>query len=93
MLDSFLIKKPIVSEKASDLASLGQYVFMVKTGAKSAEIKKIIKKVYGVDVARVNIINIKAKIGRYGRIKTVKRSSYKKAIITLKKGQSIDLAV
>jgi len=90
MIDQFLIKKPIVTEKSAQLQSFSQYVFMVKAGASSAEIKKMIKNIYNVDPVKVNIINVKPRFGRYGRVRTETRGAYKKAIVTIKKGQTID---
>lgn len=91
MTDLFLIKKPIVTEKSTDLNKMGKYVFLVKDKATSAEIKKLVKKIYGVDAVKVNVINVKPKFGVYGRVRTSKRKGYKKAVITVKTGQSIDL--
>ncbi len=91
MIDQFLIKKPIVTEKSTMLHSFNQYVFMVKAGASSAEIKKMVKTIYQVDPVRVNIINVKPRFGRYGRTKTETRAGFKKAIVTIKKGQTIDV--
>ncbi|HEY4523666.1 MAG TPA: 50S ribosomal protein L23 [Candidatus Paceibacterota bacterium] len=91
MINQFIIKKPIVTEKSASLGNLGQYVFMVEKNASSAEIKKMVKSVYHVNPVRVNIINVKPRFGRYGRIKTETRSAYKKAIVTIKKGQTIDI--
>lgn len=90
MIDQFLIKKPIVTEKSALLGSFNQYVFMVKTGASSAEIKKMVKNIYAVDAVKINIINVKPRFGRYGRTRTETRHAYKKAIVTIKKGQTID---
>lgn len=91
MLNSFLIKKPWVTEKAAMLSGLNQYVFLVTKDASSAEIKKMVKSLYKVDPLKVNIINMKPRYGRYGRIKTERRPAYKKAIVTIKKGQTIDI--
>jgi len=91
MLNQFLIKKPIITEKAAMLARYNKYVFEVRTGASSAEIKKLLKHIYNVDALRVNIVNVPEKIGRYGRAKKVKRPSFKKAIVTLKTGQTLDI--
>lgn len=91
MNNRFIVKKPIISEKSTELAKFGKYVFMVDKKASSDEIKKAIKKIYDVDAVRINIINAKPRFGRYGRITTKKRSDFKKAVITLRNGQSIDI--
>lgn len=89
MSDLFLIKKPIVAEKATDLAKLGKYVFMVSRGATKPEIKKAIKEIYKVDPTSVNIVNHHPKQKRLGNLKG-KQVGYKKAIVTLKEGQKIE---
>ncbi len=90
-MDEFLIKRPHITEKAAMLSESGQYVFIVQPHASSAEIKKALKKIYDVDAVKINIINVAAKQGRYGRIRTEKKPGFKKAMVTLKKGQSLDI--
>ena len=85
------IRNPIVTEKATILSEHNKTVFKVHSGANKTSIKKNIEKIFKVTVVKVNIINQKRK----KKIKQGKLSikpGYKKAIITLKKGQSIDLA-
>lgn len=83
------IKKPIVSEKTMDLGKINKYAFLVDRKASSCEIKKGIESIYKVDVEAVNIINQKGKVKRLGR-SIGRRPSFKKAIVTIKKGQMID---
>ena len=84
------IKRPIITEKATILSEQNKTVFKVHAKANKKTIKKNIEKLFKVNVIKVNIINRKPKLKmRQGR-KSFK-SGYKKAIITLKKGQSIDL--
>ena len=84
------IKSPIITEKATILSEQNKTVFKVHAKANKKTIKKNIEKLFKVNVIKVNIINRKSKLKmRQGR-KSFK-SGYKKAIITLKKGQSIDL--
>ena len=84
------IKSPIITEKATILSEQNRTVFKVHAKANKKTIKKNIEKLFKVNVIKVNIINRKSKLKmRQGR-KSFK-SGYKKAIITLKKGQSIDL--
>lgn len=91
MTDMFLIKKPWITEKATDLSTIGKYVFLVKNNATKNEIKKVIKQLYKVDVADVNTIRRPAKQkGKGMRFRGVE-SGYKKAIVTLKAGQTIAL--
>ena len=82
---------PTITEKATSLSEHSKVVFKVNRNANKNSIKKSIEKIFKVNVIKVNTINYK------GRKKIVKgrksrKSGYKKAIITLKKGQSIDLA-
>ncbi len=84
------IRQPIITEKATILSEQNKTVFKVHSGANKKSIKKNIEKLFKVNVIKVNIINQKRK----KKIKQGKLSikpGYKKAIITLKKGQSIDL--
>ena len=84
------IRQPIITEKATILSEQNKTVFKVHSRANKKTIKKNSEKIFKVNVIKVNIINTKTKI----KIKQGKKSSksgYKKAIITLKKGQSIDL--
>ena len=84
------IRHPIITEKATILSEQNKTVFRVHDKANKKNIKKNIEKLFKVNVIKVNIINLKTKIKlKQGRIS--KKSGYKKAIVTLKKGQSIDL--
>ena len=84
------IRNPIITEKATILSEQNKTVFKVHEKANKKNIKKNIEKIFKVNVTKVNIINRKTKIKiKQGR-KTYK-SGYKNAIVTLKKGQSIDL--
>ena len=84
------IRHPIITEKATILSEQNKTVFKVHENANKITIKKNIEKLFKVNVTKVNIINQKSKIKIKQGKKSVK-SGYKKAIITLKKGQSIDL--
>ena len=87
-LDSII--RPIITEKATMLSEQTKTVFKVHKNANKKNIKKSIEKLFKVNVTKVNIVNLKAKIKlKQGRLS--KKSGYKKAIVTLKKGQSIDL--
>ena len=84
------IRSPIITEKATILSEQNKTVFKVHSRANKKNIKKNIEKLFKVSVVKVNIINKKAKLKMKQGKKSYK-SGYKKAIITLKKGQSIDL--
>ena len=84
------IRSPIITEKATVLSEQNKTVFKVHSKANKKSIKKNIEKLFKVNVVKINIINQKTKIKMKQGKKSYK-SGYKKAIITLKKGQSIDL--
>ena len=84
------IRNPIITEKATILSEQNKTVFKVHEKANKKIIKKNIEKLFKVNVVKVNIINQKTKI-KLKQGKKSYKSGYKKAIITLKKGQSIDL--
>ena len=85
------IRQPIITEKATILSEQNKTVFKVHEGANKESIKKNIEKLFKVNVIKVNIINKKTK-RKMKQGKASFKSGYKKAIVTLKKGQSIDLA-
>jgi len=84
------IISPQVTEKSTNLSEQNKIVFKVPTSANKINLKKNIEKIFKVNVIKVNIIN-KQKRTKLTRGRKVKVSGFKKAIITLKKGQSIDL--
>ena len=73
-----------------DLGKINKYVFSVDRKASSHEIKKGIESIYKVKVEKVNIVNQKGKVKRLGR-SVGRRPSSKKAIVTIRKGQVIDV--
>ena len=85
------IVSPNVTEKSTSLSEQNKIVFKVHKGANKNSIKKSIEKIFKVNVIKINTINQKGKTKFVKNKKTVK-PGYKKAIVTLKKGQSIDLA-
>jgi large subunit ribosomal protein L23 len=84
------ILSPMVTEKSTNLSEQNKIIFKVPTGANKINLKKNIEKIFKVNVTKINIIN-KQNRTKLTRGKKVKVSGFKKAIITLKKGQSIDL--
>ena len=84
------IRHPIITEKATILSEQNKTVFRVHDKANKKNIKKNIEKLFKVNVVKINIINQKTKIKMKQGRKSYK-PGYKKAIVTLKKGQSIDL--
>ena len=88
LYDSIL--SPLVTEKSTNLSEINKVVFKVNSLANKKSIKKSIEKIFKVNVIKINIINKQRRI-KMARGKKAKVRGYKKAIITLKKGQNIDL--
>ena len=86
-----IIVSPNITEKSTALSEFNKIVFRVNKNTKKKIIKKSIEKIFKVNVIKINTINLRGKT-KLVRGKKTKRSGYKKAIVTLKKGQSIDLA-
>ena len=84
------IISPLVTEKSTNLSEQNKITFKVNSKANKKNLKVNIEKIFKVNVVKVNIINKKARI-KTTRGKKVRVKGYKKAIITLKKGQNIDL--
>ena len=85
------IVSPVITEKATTLSEFNKMVFRVHKGASKNSIKRSIEKIFKVNVIKINTINLKGKT-KLVKGKKSSRPGYKKAIVTLKKGQSIDLA-
>ena len=88
-----ILKKPLVTEKVSALNEKGKYGFLVESTANKVEIKKAVEKQYGVNVEKVNTMNVMGKMKtRYTKtgILSGRQQSYKKAIVTLAEGEVID---
>ena len=88
LYDSIL--SPVVTEKSTNLSEMNKVIFKVNNLADKKSIKKSIEKIFKVNVIKINIINKQRRI-KIARGKKAKVRGYKKAIITLKKGQNIDL--
>ena len=85
-----IIVSPNITEKATSLSEFNKIVFKVNRVASKKSIKKSIEKIFKVNVVKINTINLKGTT-KIVRNKKTFRPGYKKAIITLKKGQNIDL--
>ena len=84
------ILSPLVTEKSTNLSEQNKIVFKVPSKANKKNLKTNIEKIFKVNIIKINIINKQSRV-KLTRGKKVKISGFKKAIITLKKGQSIDL--
>lgn len=89
-----VIKKPLFTEKNALLAEEGKYVFEVFPGIEKPDVKAAVESHFKVTVTKVNIVNAKGKIkaSRTNRGQLYRASDVKKAIVTLEKGQTINLA-
>ncbi len=77
-----VIIKPVISERSMDIAQNKKYTFKVAVDANKTEVKHAIEEIFGVDVKKVNIMNMDGKVKRMGR-SVGKTAAYKKAIVTL----------
>ena len=85
------IISPNLTEKSTSLSEFNKVVFKVNKKANKKLIKKSIEKIYKVNVIKINTANIRGK-EKIVRNRKAYKSGYKKAIVTLKKGQTIDLS-
>jgi large subunit ribosomal protein L23 len=88
-----VLKKPLVTEKVSALNEKGKYGFIVDADANKVEIKKAVEKQYGVNVEKINTMNVMGKLKtRYTKagVLSGRKRNYKKAIVTLAEGEVID---
>ena len=85
-----ILMRPVISEKATMANQENKYIFEVAIKANKIEIKKAIEEIYGVTPIAVNVMNQRGKFVRFGR-KTGRTKDTKKAIVTLKKGDSITI--
>jgi len=91
---SKILKESCITEKASTLtANLNQYTFEVYPSATRTQVKQAVEQVFKVDVAKVNIINVKPRVrpDRMRRNRAGRISGMKKAIVSLKEGSSIEM--
>ena len=85
-----IIKAPVITEKSQIAKSEGKYTFKVSPKATKTEIKDAVEKIFNVKVSAIRTINVKPKKRRVGRY-TGLTTRYKKAIVSLAEGQTIDL--
>ena len=84
-----ILIRPVITEKSTQLMEEGKYVFVVAKKANKIEIAKAVAQVFNVKVANVNTVNVSGKVKRMGRF-VGKRSDYKKAIVKLAPGETIE---
>mgnify|MGYP000299166899 CR=1 FL=1 len=85
-----ILIKPIITEKSTDMMSEGKYTFRVPLKANKYQIRDAVEEIFNVKVEAVNTMRMEGKTKRMGRYEG-KRSDWKKAIVTLKEGETIEL--
>ena len=85
-----VLRKPLITEKGTGLQAMGKYSFEVMDGANKAQVKQAVEKAFKVTVTGVNVITVKGKTKRAGR-RMMTTPEWKKAIVTLKAGDKIQL--
>lgn len=85
-----ILKRPVITEKSMSLTADGKYTFLVDPGANKIEIKKAVEELFKVNVMKVNTMNKKGKAKRVRNI-VGRTPAVKKAIVTLKEGDKIEL--
>ncbi len=85
-----VLRRPLITEKNTGLQASNKYVFEVATGANKPLVKAAVEKVFKVTVSDVNIVSVYGKKKRYGA-RMVAKPSWKKAIVTLKEGDKIQI--
>lgn len=85
------IRRPVITEKSTLVGAQGKAVFEVALDASKTDIKAAVEELFKVNVTKVNTIRVQGKTKRF-RGMVGKRSDRKKAIVTLKAGQSVDVA-
>ena len=86
-----VVKRPLITEKSMSMAGLGKYVFEVNIKANKHEIADAVKEIFSVEVLNVNTLRVKGKKKRMGRFPEGKTADWKKAYVTLKPGQRIEI--
>jgi large subunit ribosomal protein L23 len=89
-MDKTIILNPIITEKATMLSDQRKYMFLVKKGATKPEIRKALEFIYKVKIEDVHVINTSPKPRRMG-MKIGSKAGFRKAIVTLKEGQKMDV--
>ena len=85
-----VLRRPLITEKNTELQMQGKYVFEVAEGANKPQIKQAVEKAFDVTVTGVNVMNISSRVRRVGRRK-LSTPSWKKAIVTLQPGDKIEI--
>ena len=84
------ILSPVITEKSTNISEQNKIVFKVPENSNKSNLKSNIEKIFKVNVVKINIINKQTRF-KTSRGKKIKKKGFKKAIVTLKKGQNLDL--
>ena len=85
-----VLRRPQVTEKNTDLHAAGKYAFEVARAANKVQVKEAVEKAFKVSVTAVNVVTVRGKMRRVGRSR-IMTQSWKKAVVTLKPGDSIQI--
>ncbi|HHV93920.1 MAG TPA: 50S ribosomal protein L23 [Firmicutes bacterium] len=85
-----IIRRPVISERTMDLMQQNKYTFEVDIKATKPQIREAVEQIFNVEVEKVNTMRVRGKRRRMGRTEG-KRPDWKKAIVTVKEGQRIEL--
>jgi len=85
-----VLRRPVITEKSTMLGDYGKYVFEVARDANKIDVRRAVEEIFKVDVRSVNIIHVRAKMRRMGRHQGF-TTPRKKAVVTLREGQRIEL--
>jgi len=85
-----IIIRPVISEKSTELAGSNKYVFQVAMDANKMMVSRAVKEIFGVNPEKVNIMVVRGRTRRL-RFRAGKKSAWKKAVVTLKPGEKIEL--
>ena len=85
-----ILRRPVITEKSTDMQEEGRYTFEVAVEATKHQIKWAVEEAFSVRVIKVNTMNVKGKLKRFGPRATMQKS-WKKALVTLAPGQTITI--
>ena len=92
MKDAYsIIRRPLITEKSMGMVSVGKYVFEVAITSNKVEIAQAIKTIFKVDAVKVNTLRVKGKTKRVGKHREGRTADWKKAYVSLKPGQKIEI--
>ncbi len=84
-----MLRRPLITEKSTELQALSKYAFEIAAGANKPMIKEAVEKAFNVKVTGVNVVTMRGKTRRVGR-QQVQTNPWKKAIVTLQPGDKIE---